>query len=64
MKTIVKKEYIAPVVCEVEVSEIFVLSGTIITEGDGDDYADWGDDGFTDQKSNSNIGSWENIWNE
>lgn len=63
MKTIVKKEYIAPVVCEVEVSEIFVLSGTIITEGDGDEYANWDENG-TDQMSNSNIGSWENIWNE
>lgn len=62
MKTIVKKEYTAPVVCEVEVSEIFVLSGTIIKKDD--EGADWGDDGFTDQMSNSNIGSWENIWNE
>ena len=52
-----------PVVCEVEVSEIFVLSGTIITEGDGDEYANWDENG-TDQMSNSNIGSWENIWNE
>lgn len=57
MKTIVKKEYTAPVVCEVEVSEIFVLSGTIINKDD--EYVDW-----PEQMSNSNIGSWENIWNE
>lgn len=63
MKIIVKKEYIAPVVCEVEVSEIFVLSGTIIKKED-DEYAGWEDEGNTDQMSNSNIGSWENIWNE
>lgn len=62
MKIIVKKEYIAPVVCEVEVSEIFVLSGTIINKDD--EYAGWEDEGNTDQMSNSNIGSWENIWNE
>ncbi len=56
-----KKPYTAPYAETVMLYTVSIMMGTVIDKV-GDDWADWGDDGFTDQMGNKQLGSWENIW--